>query len=263
MKIGFNVFDLKGFLNGKFCVYCETDELKKDFMEFLENNTSLKWKSGQKPTEIIYTGCIVYYGRDSLGGRYLTYDNYSSKQEKVKWSKEIVLNTKEGEYIEMNKQQLENRIKELQNELEGLNKQLEEYNFPKKGELYYSYDNSLSFSDTIMVSAYYNNEFISDKASIKSGLYFKTEEEAENHGFATILRQRMLKFAEENNEEELDWDNKVQPKYRIVFYEGILDLDYMYTNKEPFQVYFSSKEVAEKALEEFKDDLLKLYSSNI
>ena len=69
-------------------------------------------------------------------------------------------------------------------------------------------------------------------------------------------------FALENNDIEIDW-NDSSKKYKINYSKNIgMSIDKVYSLKDFGQVYFTSKEIAEKAVEAFKDELIRYFTSN-
>lgn len=91
--------------------------------------------------------------------------------------------------------------------------------------------------------------------------YFNNKEYAEYIAFKETLMRKLDKFAWEHNEFKIDWNDTYSEKYYIEFSnkhnEVILAWTFEYQSNN---VYFSSQEIAEKALEEFKEDLIKLYT---
>lgn len=91
--------------------------------------------------------------------------------------------------------------------------------------------------------------------------YFNNRNYAEYIAFKETLMRRMDKFAWEYNEKVIDWNDSNQPKYYIKFSnthnELIIRWSYLHQSNN---IYFTSQEIAEKALEEFKGDLIKLYT---
>ena len=91
--------------------------------------------------------------------------------------------------------------------------------------------------------------------------YFNNKNYAEYIAFKETLMRRMDKFAWENNETAINWHDSCSEKYYIKFSNKHNELkivrSYSYQSNN---VYFTSREIAEKALEEFKDDLIKLYT---
>lgn len=108
---------------------------------------------------------------------------------------------------------------------------------------------------------YFNsNEDQIDDFLYSVGNCFKTKEEAE---FA-LERQKVItelkRFAEENNEYELDWHNGKQNKYEI-YYDASdekIDVYWFYTNKRNL-IYFSSEKIAREAIKTIGEDRLKKY----
>lgn len=90
--------------------------------------------------------------------------------------------------------------------------------------------------------------------------YFNNRNYAEYVAFKENLMRRMDRFAWENNEKVVNWNDR-SAKYYISFShtDNRLMVDgalvYMSNN-----IYFESHEIAVKALEEFKEDLIKLYT---
>ena len=72
--------------------------------------------------------------------------------------------------------------------------------------------------------------------------------------------RRLDKFAWEHNARAIDWDRDVA-KYFILFSiddnKLIVDWNRAYKSNN---VYFTSRKIAEQALEKFKGDLMKLYT---
>nr|DAL86183.1 MAG TPA: hypothetical protein [Caudoviricetes sp.] len=90
--------------------------------------------------------------------------------------------------------------------------------------------------------------------------YFNNKNYAEYVGFKETLMRKLDKFAWEHNEQTISW-NDCRHKYFILFSiddnELIVDWNRVYKSNN---VYFTSREIAEQALEKFKDDLMKLYT---
>ena len=92
------------------------------------------------------------------------------------------------------------------------------------------------------------------------GNCFKTKEEAE---FA-LERQKVItelkRFALENNEHELDWNNFNQNKFEIFYdvYKKIIDTSVCTVSKRN-AVYFSSRKITNKAIVTIGEDRLKKY----
>jgi hypothetical protein len=103
---------------------------------------------------------------------------------------------------------------------------------------------------------------------------FRTEKEAQFKAEKDLLIAEIETFAEEEND-KIDWSDFYQGKYYIYsdFYQGkyYIYLDYsdnqlsirdVELNRDTFQIYFSSKEIAQKAIDKF-GDRIKKYLFNI
>lgn len=165
----------------------------------------------------------------------------------------------------MNKQELENRIKDLesdiqasQNTIEKLKKaivDMEEKAWkPKENETYYSIVRKKAEDFT-----YVDDDF--DKYALSVGNYFKTEKQAERALFEQNLRLKLRKFAEDNND-KIDWNDETQSKYYIYFdiNNKIIDVKRLFYQRDFGEIYFLSKETAEKAIEQFHDELMKYFT---
>ena len=76
----------------------------------------------------------------------------------------------------------------------------------------------------------------------------------------------LQKFAYENNEKEIDWNNKTQYKYYLVYAteDEELYVDYaVYCKREPFNIYFTSSKIAKRAIEAVGEDKIKKYYFNV
>lgn len=87
--------------------------------------------------------------------------------------------------------------------------------------------------------------------------YYSDESVAEDNARADTLMRRLKRFAAEHNECELDWSNE-EPKFYIFYNYDFADfiIGYDYNTKNFGQIYFSSDEIAEQAVEKFKDELI-------
>ena len=164
-----------------------------------------------------------------------------------------------------NKEELINKLKQLEEDFNtqvaDIKKQIEEcdkkvFKPTKFGEKYYT----ILANGDIFTYNFFNSDI--DKEFISFGNYFKTKEEAERKRFEIKLHRQLELFALENNDREIDW-NINSEKYIIIYRidVGIL-INKVYSSKDFGQVYFTSKEIAEKAIETFKYDLIRYFTSN-
>lgn len=111
---------------------------------------------------------------------------------------------------------------------------------------------------TIHLNTDSNHEI--DNKLFSTANYFNNKEYAKYIAFKETLMRRMDRFAWENNARVIDWDRNIA-KYYIEFSntrdELIIEWN---TSHQSNDIYFTSREIAEKALEEFKEDLIKLYT---
>ena len=91
--------------------------------------------------------------------------------------------------------------------------------------------------------------------------YFNNKEYARYIAFKETLMRRMDRFAWEHNAKVINWDDSDSAKYCIKFSDAhnkfIIEWSRSYQLND---IYFTSKEIAAQAIEEFKDDLIKLYT---
>ena len=164
-----------------------------------------------------------------------------------------------------NKEELLNELKQLEKDFNtkvaDIKKQIEEcdkkvFKPSKFGEKYYT----ISTKGKIGSYSFCNDDF--DKEIIDFGNYFKTQEEAERKRFEIKLHRQLELFALENNDTEIDLN--IQSKKYIISYriDGNIFIDKVYSFKDLGQVYFTSKEIAEKALETFRHELIRYFKSN-
>ena len=129
-------------------------------------------------------------------------------------------------------------------------------NFSKEGDTKYWYINSYGkilesgtvlSKDTISFSAFTNKEF------------------AEKVAFKQLMERKLLKFKEEYDNVDLDWKDKDEIKYRLFYNETNkeIEIKFNYEYKHQGSIYFSSKEITEKCIEMYKDDLIKYFEMDI
>ena len=75
------------------------------------------------------------------------------------------------------------------------------------------------------------------------------------------MLRKLDRFAWEHNKEVIDWNNERKRKYFIYYNHSHKTFDVCSnTYIQEMNIYFSDREIAEKAIEEFKVDLIKLYT---
>ena len=101
-----------------------------------------------------------------------------------------------------------------------------------------------------------------DKNSLNE---FTNKEFAEKIAFKQLMERKLLKFKEEYDNVNLDWDDKDKIKYRLSYNEIDKEIETSsnYNYKQQGSIYFSSREIAEKCIEMYKDDLIKYFQLDI
>lgn len=141
----------------------------------------------------------------------------------------------------------------LKMDFEEIDEMKNPYKQARYGDKYYSI-----FEFRIRRNMDSNHEI--DNKLFSTANYFNNKEYAKYIAFKETLMRRIDRFAWEHNAKVIDWHDH-STKYYITFANGnnelIVDWDFAYKSNN---IYFTSKEIAEKAIEEFKDDLMKLYT---
>ncbi len=94
---------------------------------------------------------------------------------------------------------------------------------------------------------------IANYSTVKSKMEFKA--------LRDNLLSRMQRWADIHNEEKIDWNNSEQRKY-VIYYDyddNKFGFTYNYYSRDLGQIYFTSEEIANQCLEEFKEELLEFY----
>lgn len=87
--------------------------------------------------------------------------------------------------------------------------------------------------------------------------YYSSEEVARNNARADKLMRQLRRFAIENRKGKIDWNDGKKHKYNICYSYPTQEIfvDFK-SNCRNFEIYFDSCGVAERAIEEFKDELI-------
>ena len=106
----------------------------------------------------------------------------------------------------------------------------------------------------------YNMNDDTDNEQLNIANYFNNKNYTEYIAFKENVMRKLDRFAWEHNAKAINWHNDSK-KYFIAFdhkyNELTIDVSFAYQSNN---IYFTSQEIAEKAIEEFKDDLMKLYT---
>lgn len=165
----------------------------------------------------------------------------------------------------MDKKEMEDKIKAMEEELkqlkEELNKKLYKkekgYFKPRANKEYYC----VNFASVLKYD-WYDANF--DNVCYNTANCFETKEETEKVLFEQTLFRKIRRFRDTYDEEEVDWsDNETQKYYIHYDYKANkLRVNYRYYFRDINIIYFTSKEVAEMCLEEFRDELEKYFTGN-
>lgn len=113
----------------------------------------------------------------------------------------------------------------------------------------------------LMVYSYKDDNDETDNKLFSKVNYFNNKEYAEYIAFKETLMRKLDRFAWEHNAKVIDWNNSDSAKYCIKFSNEHNKLKIVWSySYQSNNIYFTSGEIAEKAIEEFKDDLIKLYT---
>lgn len=127
-----------------------------------------------------------------------------------------------------------------------------EFGRQKENKPYFFFDGFLSLQSEFEKLVRFNEE------RYKTGNYFLTEKECADAARVVSLWFRMKRFADEHNERKFDFDNEKTRKFFISYDLGKEKLVFFPSVgiKSAFQIYFDSAETAQKAIDEFHDDLI-------
>lgn len=131
---------------------------------------------------------------------------------------------------------------------------------PKEKEKYFYIEDCMGVSDDRNVQAPI------DYCRFNIGNCFKTKEEAEHILEKLKVIHELQKFAYENNEKEIDWNNAKQYKQFLIYdiEHKKVCIDYKtYVKSEPFNIYFTSFDIARKAIKTIGEDRIKKYYFNV
>ena len=109
-----------------------------------------------------------------------------------------------------------------------------------------------------------NSPFYENMYSI--GNCFQTEKEAKHMAGKLKVIKELQDFALENNTEKIDWKNNKQLKFFINFDRYSNRVGYSYTDDcktLPLNIYFTSRELALKAIEKVGEERIKKYYFDI
>ncbi len=97
-----------------------------------------------------------------------------------------------------------------------------------------------------------------DNATYDNANYYSSKEIAKNNARADKLIRQLRRFSVENRKSKLDWINRENHKYRIAYnhLESMIRTGRSFGLESFGTIYFDSKELAEQAIKEFKNELI-------
>lgn len=89
--------------------------------------------------------------------------------------------------------------------------------------------------------------------------YFQTEDEAQEYARVLEIKRQLMKIANKYND-FIDWDDRVQEKWFFKYHiDAGVTISFVCYAKYAETIYFSSKEIAEQAIDEIGEDNIKKY----
>lgn len=133
----------------------------------------------------------------------------------------------------------------------------------KEFELTYPEDEEVVYlADCEVTSVFYDAVDKADKRIFEHGLYFNTEQEAEQSLKERKLLFKLHQYAKEKNEGwELDWEDEKQRKVFITYYKSstgvfrLTDESTWVSNRFSKLPYFKSIEIAKECIKLFGDEI--------
>lgn len=124
---------------------------------------------------------------------------------------------------------------------------------PEEGQLYWLI--------TGTVTCYNWDGSQTDHNLFSIGNCFKTKEEAENAAERLKIRAELQRYADEHNDKEIDWGNYNQTKYFFNYdnFENEIRILCTINSREPFQIYFTSRNIAKDAVKAVGEERIKKY----
>lgn len=119
---------------------------------------------------------------------------------------------------------------------------------------------ALSGEGVVCISSEDNHKIDDVRYNIAN--YFSTEEKAEEINFKQTLFRKLQRFSDENGGTEIDLNCECH-KFCIEYCsigKLLVSNRFSSTTREFGQVYFSSREVAQQAIDLFHDDLIKYFT---
>lgn len=110
-------------------------------------------------------------------------------------------------------------------------------------------------NDEVFVAS--EDSHVVDDRRYECGNYYSSREIAKNNARADALMRKLRRFSAEHEGWKMDWNDKNSKKWRIYYNYGLKEFfaEWSLIFRMPFVVYFHSREIAEAAIEEFREEL--------
>jgi len=167
----------------------------------------------------------------------------------------------------MKKEELKKRVEELEKEIDELKSELEKKETvgeiwkPKRNEKYYY----INYTCDNGVDSYINNLDNVDSRLIESGNCYQTGEKAEFEANREKYTRLFRQYVEQHSE-PLDWNDRYCKKFMTYYNYNKKEIEYWtydendsFIMKDAFQIYASSEEVIQEAIEFIGEDNFKKY----
>lgn len=157
----------------------------------------------------------------------------------------------------MNKEEMMNKIIEMETELEKLKEELNKQEKPSRRWKPELHEKNYCIDSTGTVCVVYWEDWEVDKRRYALGNVFKTQEEAEFAVEQLKVLAELKEYADDNKE----WNNRNNHwSIQYTAQNGHIEVDfYSNTLSVPFNLYFSSPEQAQKAIDAIGEERLKKY----
>jgi len=231
-------------------VHCPTEDLANEFLE-LAFSFGIEWVSGGKKNNKWdwYTVETCYIIEIDNKLTFSDVDYFKSENiEIIEFKKEKTMKFKD---LLKNKELSEKEVPAEILKMLGLEKKK---GF-EEGENYYY----IGTGGHINWAKWGNSDF--DNYRLKHKNAFRTEEEAEFEFEKQEVLAELREFAEEHNEQELDWGNFRQNKWYFVYLmdDKLFEIFSTTYIKRINEIYFTTKELTQQAVAKVGEERLKKY----
>ena len=126
------------------------------------------------------------------------------------------------------------------------------------GDYWYVSDYGITIQEEDSRSA--NSTCALDNYHYDTHNYFQTEDEARKYAKVLETERQLKKFADEHND-KIDWNDNDSVKYYLGYHYDAYStsVDVCWIIREPRAIYFSSKKIAEQAIDTIGIDKIKEY----